>query len=83
MFLGCFNLLHHVDSDATHPDDIDWTKDNLLVSNWFYSTISEILLEMCLQLYTISEIFVGYVFATLQSYHSPKLGSSRQPVHGQ
>jgi hypothetical protein len=24
MVLGFFNLLHHVDSDATHPADIDW-----------------------------------------------------------
>jgi hypothetical protein len=46
--LGGFNLLHHVEFDDTHPDDIEWTKDNLLVGNWLYSTISKNLLDMCL-----------------------------------
>jgi hypothetical protein len=47
MVLGRFNLLHHVESDDTHPDNLEWTKDNLLVGNWLYSTISENLLDMC------------------------------------
>jgi hypothetical protein len=50
MVLGRFNLLHHVESDDTHPEDFEWTKDNLLVGNWLYSMISENLLDMCLQL---------------------------------
>jgi hypothetical protein len=50
MVLGRFNLLHHVESDDTHPKDFEWTKDNLLVVNWLYPTISENLLDMCLKL---------------------------------
>jgi hypothetical protein len=41
MVLGHFNLLHHIKDDATHPDDIEWTKEDLLIGNWIYSTISE------------------------------------------
>jgi hypothetical protein len=33
MVLGRCNLLHHIESDDTHPEDIKWTKDNLLVGN--------------------------------------------------
>jgi hypothetical protein len=39
MMLGCFNLLSHVEDDVVHPDDFEWTKDDLLVSNRLYSTI--------------------------------------------
>jgi hypothetical protein len=50
MVLSRFNLLHHVTDDAAHPADIEWTKDDLLIGNWIYSTISEKLLDMCLRL---------------------------------
>jgi hypothetical protein len=44
MMLGRFNLLHHVEDDATYPD-LEWTKENLLVGQWIYSTISENLFD--------------------------------------
>jgi hypothetical protein len=44
MVLGRFNLLHHVEDDATYPD-LEWTKENLLVGQWIYSTISENLFD--------------------------------------
>jgi hypothetical protein len=50
MILGRFNLLPHVESYATFPSDLEWTKENLLVGNWLYSTISEDMMDMCLQL---------------------------------
>jgi hypothetical protein len=50
MVLGRFNLLHHIEEDATHSDDIYWTKEDLLVGNWIYSTISEKLMDMCMRL---------------------------------
>jgi hypothetical protein len=50
MVLGRFSLLHHIEDDATYPADLDWTKENLLVGNWIYSTISENLFDMCLKL---------------------------------
>jgi hypothetical protein len=50
MVLGHFNLLLHVESNATFPSDLEWTKENLLVGNWLYSTISEDMMDMCLQL---------------------------------
>jgi hypothetical protein len=50
MVLGQFNLLTHVKSNATFPSDLEWTKKNLLVGNWLYSTISENMMDMCLQL---------------------------------
>jgi hypothetical protein len=40
MVLGRFNLLPHVESNATFPSDLEWTKENLLIGNWLYSTIS-------------------------------------------
>jgi hypothetical protein len=50
MVLGRFNLLHHVEDNGVHDADIKWTTENLLVGNWIYSTISENLTDMCLQL---------------------------------
>jgi hypothetical protein len=50
MVLGQFNLLSHVESDDTHPDDMTWAMENLLVGNSLYSTISENLMDMCLHL---------------------------------
>jgi hypothetical protein len=45
MVLGRFSLLSHVESDATHPNDLTWATEN-----WLYSTISENLIDMCLHL---------------------------------
>jgi hypothetical protein len=61
MVLGLFNLLHHVESNDTLPDDIEWTKDNLLVHNWLYSTISKNLLDMCLQLRSPTAHQFGFI----------------------
>jgi hypothetical protein len=46
MVLDWFNLL----DDAAHLTDLEWTKDDLLVGHWIYSTISKKLLDMCLRL---------------------------------
>jgi hypothetical protein len=50
MVLGRFHLMSHILDDAVHSTDIEWTKEDLLVGNWLYSTISENLMDMCLQL---------------------------------
>jgi hypothetical protein len=50
MVLGRFNLLHHINDPAVYLADPDWTRENLTVGNWFYSTISEDLMDMCMQL---------------------------------
>jgi hypothetical protein len=50
MVLGRFNLLSHVESDDTHPDNLTWATENLLVSNWLHSKIFENLMDMCLHL---------------------------------
>jgi hypothetical protein len=47
MVLGQFHLLTHVHSDANSPDDLEWSKENLLAGNWLYSTISENMMDMC------------------------------------
>jgi hypothetical protein len=49
MVLGHFNLLHHIEDDTADPDDIEWTKVDLLVGNWIYSTIYEKLMDMCMR----------------------------------
>jgi hypothetical protein len=50
MVLGRFNLRAHVHSNTISPNDLEWSKENHLVSNWFYSTISENMMDMCLHL---------------------------------
>jgi hypothetical protein len=60
MVLGRFNLLPHILEDDNHSSDFEWTKEDLLVGNGLYSTLSDNLMDMCLQLHkpTAREIWV-------------------------
>jgi hypothetical protein len=77
MVLGRFNLLTHVHSDDIPLDDLEWSKENLLVGNWLYSTISENKMDLCLRLCspTARQIWVhlGNLFTGNKASHAVHL----------
>jgi hypothetical protein len=71
MVLGRFNLPSHIFEDTTHLADIEWTKENLLIGNWLYSTLSKNLMDMCLQLRSPTARQIWVHFSNLFTCNKP------------